>query len=49
MSIKQKILNTLSTHPKLAALGIGLAITMAVGMIIGMTEVDQAYAQFYCC
>ena len=44
MSIKQKLLNAISAHPKLAALGIGLAITMAVGTAIGMVEVQQAHA-----
>jgi len=34
MSIKQKILNAISAHPKLATFAIGLAITMAVGLLI---------------
>jgi predicted DNA-binding protein with PD1-like motif len=38
MSIKQKILNSISLNPKLAAFGIGLAITMAVGTAIGMLD-----------
>ena len=38
MSIKQKLLNAISAHPKLAAFGIGLAITMAVGTAIGMFD-----------
>jgi hypothetical protein len=38
MSIKQKLLNAISAHPKLAAFGIGLAITMAVGAAIGMLD-----------
>jgi hypothetical protein len=37
-TIKQKLLNAISAHPKLAAFGIGLAITMAVGAAIGMTD-----------
>jgi hypothetical protein len=44
MSIKQKLLNAISAYPKLAAFGIGLAITMAIGTAIGMLEVQQAYA-----
>jgi hypothetical protein len=38
MSTKQKILNAISAHPKFVALGIGLAITMAVGAAIGMLD-----------
>jgi hypothetical protein len=38
ISIKQKLLNSVSEHPKLAALGIGLALTIAVGTTIGMFE-----------
>jgi hypothetical protein len=44
MSIKQKLLNAISAHPKLVTFGIGLAITMAVGTAIGMFEVQQAHA-----
>jgi hypothetical protein len=38
MSIKQKLLNAISTHPKLVTIGVGLAITMAVGSAIGMLD-----------
>jgi hypothetical protein len=42
---KQKLLNTISAHPKLVTLGIGLAITMAIGTAItGM--VDQHHLAF---
>jgi hypothetical protein len=45
MSVKQKILNAIATHPKLATFAIGMAITMAVGIAItGMLEVQQAHA-----
>ena len=44
MSIKQKLLNAISAHPKLAALGVGLAITMAIGTAIGM--LDQQHLAF---
>ena len=45
MSIKQKLLNAISAHPKLAAFGIGLAITMAVGAAVGMLDHSHiAYA-----
>jgi hypothetical protein len=42
--IKQKLLNAISAHPKLAAFAIGLAITMAIGTAIGVVEAQQAYA-----
>jgi hypothetical protein len=43
MSIKQKVLNTISAHPKLSAIGIGLAITMAIGVATGTLD-HQAFA-----
>ena len=42
MSIKQKLLNAISADQKLAAFGIGLALTMAVGTAIGMLDVHTA-------
>lgn len=43
--IKQKLLNAISAHPKLATLGIGLAITLAIGTAIGMVDHSHmAYA-----
>jgi hypothetical protein len=44
MSIKQRLLNAISAHPKLAALGIGLAITMTVATSLGIFEVQTAAA-----
>lgn len=44
MSIKQKLLNAISAHPKLAALSIGLTLTMALGISLGMIEVHTASA-----
>ena len=44
MSIKDKIMNAISAHPKLVTFGIGLAITMAIGTAIGMVDVQQAHA-----
>lgn len=38
ITIKQKLLNVISAHPKLVTLGIGLALTMAVGTAIGMLD-----------
>ena len=46
MSIKQKLLNGISAHQKLAAFAIGLAITMAVGAAVGMLDHSHmAFAQ----
>ena len=42
--IKQKLLNAISAHPKLAAFGIGLALTMAIETAIGMLDVHIAVA-----
>jgi hypothetical protein len=47
MLIKQKLLNAIAVHPKLAAFGIALAITMAVGTAIGMFEVHTAAARLF--
>ena len=38
MSIKQKLLNTITIHPKLVTFGVGIALTMAVGTAIGMLD-----------
>ena len=32
-------MNVIAAHPKLATLGIGLAITLAIGTAIGMVDV----------
>jgi hypothetical protein len=44
MSIKQKVLDTISAHPKLIAFAIGSIFTIAVGTAIGMLEVPAAAA-----
>ena len=45
-TIKQKLLNAVAAHPKLAVFGIGLAITMAVGAAVGMLDHSHmAFAQ----
>lgn len=43
MSIKDKIMNVITTHPKIVILGTGLAITFAIGAAIGMVD-HQAFA-----
>jgi hypothetical protein len=44
MSIKQKLLNAITAHPRLVTLGIGLGITFAIGTAIGMLDINQAFA-----
>jgi len=43
-SLKQKIINTITAHPKIAFFGIGLAITFVVGAAIGMISPEQVLA-----
>lgn len=43
-TIKQKLLNAIFTHPKLATFAIGLAITMAIGTVLGM--LDHSHTAF---
>jgi hypothetical protein len=38
MSLRQKLIDLMTAHPKLATFAIGLAITMAVGTAIGMVD-----------
>jgi hypothetical protein len=38
MSIKDKLLNTVSAHPKVFTLAIGLGVTLAIGTVIGMSD-----------
>ena len=42
---KQKLLNTISAHPKLVTLGIGLALTLSIGTVLGMFGVHTAIAK----
>jgi hypothetical protein len=45
MSIKSKILNAMTAHPKLFTFAIGFGITMAIGTAIGMLDHSHmAYA-----
>jgi hypothetical protein len=37
-SLKEKVLNSITAHPKLVTFGIGLAITFVIGTAIGMLE-----------
>jgi hypothetical protein len=51
MSIKNKIINAITAHPKLVTFGIGLAITFVVGTAIGLISPEQALAarNIVCC
>jgi xanthine/uracil/vitamin C permease (AzgA family) len=48
MSIKSKIMNTITDHPKLVMFGIGLAVTFAISMAIGMVDHQEALAMVRC-
>ncbi len=41
MSIKDKIMNIVIGHPKIVMFGIGLGITFAIGLAIGMMDHNQ--------
>ena len=41
--LKEKLLNTVTAHPKLVTLGVGLAITFVIGTTMGMVD-HQAFA-----
>ncbi len=45
MSFKDKIMDIMIGHPKLVTLGIGLAITLAIGLVIAMLDPHQALAK----
>jgi hypothetical protein len=38
MSLRQKFIDLMTAHPKLATFAIGLAVTMAIGTAIGMAD-----------
>ena len=44
MSLKDKIMNIVTSHPKLVTLGIGLAVTFVIGTAIGMVDHSSLYA-----
>jgi hypothetical protein len=44
MSFKDKIMNTITTHPKIVTFGIGLAITFVIGTAIGLVDHSSVYA-----
>jgi hypothetical protein len=43
-SIKEKVLSTVTAHPRLVTFGIGLAVTFVVGTAIGMVDHNQVFA-----
>jgi hypothetical protein len=44
MSIKTKIMNIITAHPKLVTFGIGLAIAFVIGTAIGMVDANHQLA-----
>ena len=44
MSFKDKIMNITISHPKIATLGIGLAITFSISLVLGATDFQQTHA-----
>jgi hypothetical protein len=48
MSIKQKFMSIITAHPKLLTIAVGLAITVAVGTAIGMTDQSHLAHAFEC-
>jgi hypothetical protein len=51
MSLKSKIMNTITAHPKFVMFGIGLGITFVVGTAIGLISPEQVLAtkNIVCC
>jgi len=45
MSLKDKIVNLITAHPKLTTLGIGLTITFVVGLAIGAADNNVVFAK----
>jgi len=43
-SLKEKILTTITVHPKLVTLGIGLVTTFSISIVLGATDFQQAHA-----
>jgi hypothetical protein len=43
-SLKEKVIDSITAHPKLAILGIGFAVTFVIGSAIGVIETQQANA-----
>ena len=44
MLLKDKIMNIVTSHPKLVTLGIGLAVTFVIGTAILMVDHSSLYA-----
>jgi len=44
MSLKDKIMNIVTAHPKIVTFGIGLVITFVIGATIGMVDHHQVFA-----
>jgi hypothetical protein len=44
MSIKTKIISIMAAHPTLATFGIGLSITLSIGMALNMVDPQHVFA-----
>jgi hypothetical protein len=44
MSLKDKIMNMITAHPKLVMFGIGLGITFVIGAALGLIDQNQVFA-----
>ena len=44
-SLKDKVLDTVTAHPRLVTLGIGLAVTFVIGTATGMVDHEAFAAQ----
>jgi hypothetical protein len=49
MSLKDKIMNIITTHPKLVTFGIGFAITFAALTALSVLGTAYAGAPGFCC
>jgi hypothetical protein len=47
MSIKDKIMNIVTAHPKLVTFAIGFGITFVIGTAIGLVDHQQVFASIH--
>ncbi len=43
-TLKEKVMGTITAHPKLLTLGIGLAVTFVIGTAMGLVDHSLAFA-----
>ena len=49
MSIKGKIMNTITSHPRLVTFGIALATTVVASIAVSVIGIANAARQDFCC